>query len=130
MFNYWRERRRLKREIAELIQRGEAEQAELEGRPSALAGPLILFQMLEYERLMKKARRLGIEYKRPTDHDDGYELTENGQLVGEGYARLRKMIRDERLNVAEKWVKILVPLITAIASVLGLIIALITISRK
>jgi hypothetical protein len=79
---------------------------------------------------MRKARRLGIEYQSPSDHHDGYEIEEDGRIIGEGYARLRKAIRDERLNIAEKWVKILVPLITVLASLLGLIIALITVSRK
>jgi hypothetical protein len=41
MFDYWRERRRLRREIAEMVRMGEAEEAALEERPSALAGLLV-----------------------------------------------------------------------------------------
>jgi hypothetical protein len=130
MFDYWRERRRLRREIAAMVRRGEEQEAALAERPSALAGPLVIFELLEYERLKRKARRLGIDYQGLSDNRDGYEITEDGQLSGEGYARLRKAIRDERLSIAEKWVKILVPLITAIAGLVGVLVALVSLSRK
>ncbi len=113
-----------------MVRRGEEQEAALAERPSALAGPLVQFELLEYERLMRKARRLGIDYQGLSDGRDGYEITEDGQLSGEGCARLRKAIRDERLNIAERWVKILVPLITAIAGLVGVLVALVSLSRK
>ena len=62
MFDYWRERRRLRREIAGIVRRNrllsEDEKAALATVPSELAGPLIGLELLEYEMLLGKARRL------------------------------------------------------------------------
>lgn len=99
-------------------------------RPSLLAGPPVRLELLEYQRLVRKARRLGLDHQSLSDGRDGYDVTDDGRITGEGYARLRKAIRDERLNMAEKWVKILVPLITAITSLPAVLIALVSVSRK
>lgn len=130
MFDDWRERRRLRRQIATLVRAGEEEAAAAEGRPSALAGPLVQLELLEYQRLIETAHRLGIDYQPDPNRRDGYEITPDGRLGGPGYAKLRKAIRDERLRIAESWAKILVPVITALTGLLGLVVTLITVARN
>jgi lipopolysaccharide export LptBFGC system permease protein LptF len=41
-----------------------------------------------------------------------------------------KLIRQERRTNAEWWVKIVTPLLAALISLLGLVVALVTVSRK
>ena len=140
MFDEWRERRRLRRQLAEIARRykprlsaaqNEEEREAIEGEcESEQVAPFILLEMLETDRLLRKARRLGLEFK--SDHNwwAENEITEQRWLSRLGDSRLRKLIRDERFNIAEKWVKILVPVLTALISVLSLIVALVAVSRS
>jgi hypothetical protein len=137
MFDYWRERRRLRREIkasarAQRLRPFDPHDEEhiRTGEGDPIAAPLCLYELIEYERLIDKAHRLGIDYKYDPKAREGYEVNEDGRLVGPGHARLRKAIRDERFNTAERYVKIFVPLITALTGLVGVIVALITVSRK
>jgi hypothetical protein len=139
MFGEWRERRRLKRQLADITRRYEprldvANREERESiedeRESEMASPFILLEMLETERLLRKARKLGIEYQSDQTWWAENEITEQSWLTQRGHAKLRKLIRDERFSIAEKLVKILVPVLTALVSILGLLVALITVSRS
>lgn len=47
-----------------------------------------------------------------------------------GIVGLRKLIRGERRKTVEWWVKIATPVLAALISLLGLVVALVTVSRK
>jgi hypothetical protein len=126
---YWLERRRLRREIKRLTLAGEEERADQEGEPSNLAGPIVLYGLLEYERLRDKAHRLGIEFEHNPQLHEGYDADETGRLVGVGYPRLRRAISDERFRRVERWTKILVPLLTALTGLAGSVIGLLSFLR-
>jgi hypothetical protein len=139
MLDVWRERRRLKRELAEITRRyspilkaasEEEREAIMNERESEMAGPYILLEMSETDRLLRKVRKLGIDYKSESTWWVENEITEQSWLSNVAYAKLRKLIRDERFNIAEKWVKILVPVLTAVISILGLIVALVSVIKS
>jgi len=139
MLDEWRERRRLRRQIAEITRlyspkvkaaSEEEREAILNERESEMAGPYILLEMSETDRLLKKVRKLGIDYKSESTWWLENEITEQSWLSNVGHAKLRKLIRDERFNIAEKWVKILVPVLTAVISILGLIVALVSVIKS
>ena len=135
----WRERRRLRRELAEITGRyssrlkaanEEEREAIVNERESEMAGPYILLEMSETDRLLRKVRKLGIDYKSESTWWVENEITEQSWLSNVAHAKLRKLIRDERFNIAEKWVKILVPVLTAVISILGLIVALVSVIKS
>ena len=139
MLDEWRERRRLRRQLAEITRRysprlaaaSEEEREAIESeRDSEMAAPYILLEMSETDRLLRKVRKLGIDYKSENGWWLENEITEQSWLSNVAHAKLRKLIRDERFNIAEKWVKILVPVLTALISVLGLIVALVTVIKS
>lgn len=139
MFDEWRARRELKRELVNITRRyaprlkaaAEEQREAIEGeRDSEIAAPYILLEMLETKRLLRKVSKLGIEHKYDQTWWAENEITEQSWLNNRGHAKLRKLIRDERFSVAEKWVKILVPVLTALISLLGLLVALISISKS
>jgi hypothetical protein len=132
MFDKWRERRRLKREIASIERRyqsklrvaTEEDRENLESeRESELVSPQMLLEIIDYEVLVGKAQRLGLDPRQvdSSSHGGGMSTTN---------PRLRKLIRDERLSIAGHWVKILVPVLTVLVSLLGLLVALVTVLRK
>src|SRR5712692_8545243 len=117
MLEEWKELRRLKREMAGIMRRyalklkaatDEERETIEDERESDMARPLILYELLESERLTRKAQRLGVEIKRESDWSQSW-ITDASWLNNVGHAKLRKMIRDERFNIAEKWIKILIP---------------------
>jgi hypothetical protein len=130
MFEDWRERRRLRREIAGIERRYRSrlhaaatdEDRELiEGeRDSELVSPQMLLEIIELEQLTTKARGLGLDYSAKSGSHD----------TSDANAKLRKLIRDEQLNMAERWVKILVPILTVLVGPLGLLVALITVLKS
>jgi hypothetical protein len=72
MLDEWRERRRLRRQLAEITRRyssrlkaanEEEQEAIMNERESEMAGPYILLEMSETDRLLRKVRKLGIDYK-------------------------------------------------------------------
>jgi hypothetical protein len=139
MFDEWRERRKLKRQLADITRRytprlkaaSEENREAIEGeRESEMVSPYILLELLETERLLKKVRKLGIDYKYDQTWWAENEITEQSWLNNRGHAKLRKLIRDERFNIAGQWVKILVPVLTALMGLLGLLVALVTVLRK
>lgn len=132
MFDEWRERRRLKREINGIERRyrsklrvaTEEDRENLESeRESELVSPQMLLEIIEYEELVRKAQRLGLDPHQVNSSSDGGGMSTANP-------RLRKLIRDERLNIAGQWVKILVPVLTVLVSLLGLLVALVTVLRK
>jgi hypothetical protein len=67
------------------------------------------------------------QYEGPIDQMEyavSYYLTEQGK------AGVRRLIRDEKRKNIEWWVKIITPLLAALISLLGLVVALVSISRK
>ena len=138
MFKVWRLRRAYERDLADIRQEFAARfraaktdkerEAIAEERSTEEASTIILYEMDEAERLMRKARRLGIDYKSDESYWD--EPKEDGLSEIAGHAKLRKLIRDERLRIAESWVKVLVPILSAIVSILSLLIAFVAISKS
>lgn len=140
MLAYWRERRRLQRQIGGVVRRYEPKLeaatdekqrvAIHKERGSELDITLLHLELLETGTLIESARRLGIE----PEYDSGWlherEITEKGWIHNTSYAKLRKLVRDERLSIAEKWIKVIVPVLTALVSLLGLLVALVTVIRK
>jgi len=106
---------------------------ELQGRIDALTYYLAYF---DTRVLLEKATRYGIEV--PANpawwNDDAYAQLQ-GDLVERaltefGHATLTKLVREERRKNIEWWVKIITPVLAALISVLGLIVALVAVSRK
>ena len=131
MFDEWRERRKLKREITAIersyrsklkVATDEDRESLEDERESELASPQMLLEIIEYEELVGKAQRLGLDVHKVDSSSHGGMSTTN--------PRLRKLIRDERLNIVGQWVKILVPVLTVLVSLLGLFVALVTVLRK
>ena len=96
-------------------------------------------EQLESALLIESARRLSVEIpsKRDkpgwwsSDQEPGmpdYAVTD--WLSDTGRIGAAKLIRQERRTNAEWWVKIVTPLLAALISLLGLVVALVTVSRK
>jgi hypothetical protein len=144
MFDERRERRKLQEKIASL----KKQEAELETDPFDDSPPhpdlaMVKYRLhsaqqyldeLETDWLVRKARRRGIEF--PKDSRWWYETTdyldnEVHYLTETGKAGMSRLIRDDKRASFEWWVsKVVVPLITALISVLSLIIALVSVSSK
>lgn len=92
---------------------------------------------LETERLVRKARRLGIQIPQndswwwaDTDNADSPDNV-NFYLTDIGKAGVTRLIRDNRRASIEWWFKtIIIPLLTILISALGLIVALVSVSKK
>lgn len=96
---------------------------------------------LETKRLVRKARRLGIHIPRDAgwwwEAETVARVTPHGTYEGTYYltdagkSGISKLIREERKKSVGWWVtNVIVPLLTAIISVLGLIVALVSVSKK
>ncbi len=121
-YQVWRERRRLKGEIAHLptspTPDGSDKLSQLQGR----------LEYLEAQVLLWKAERLGI--------DIPYEKNQwwgSAGLNSAGRHGMAKLIRDENRKTIEWWVKTvggILPLITGLAGLVGVIIGLISILSR
>jgi hypothetical protein len=136
MLDNWRERSNLRRRIKHynhLLAEGEGRV----GLQSEVRSLKVRLDELETERLIGKAQRLGIEIPKKegwwwddldyvsSPDDVSFYLTDVGK------AGVSKLIREERKKSIEWWIKtIIVPLITALISVLSLIVALVSVSSK
>ena len=90
----------------------------------------IRIEKAESNLLLHKAHYLGIEYPTKTEKPDWWELdSEESWLSEKGQIRVNRLIKEERQKNIEWWVKVVTPLIGALISLMGLIIALITILR-
>mgnify|MGYP003580614802 CR=1 FL=1 len=88
-------------------------------------------EQIESGFLLLKAHSLGIEY--PTQEDNPKWWNSNvadAWLSEHGQIRLNKLIKDERRKNIEWWVKVITPLLGALISLMGLVIALITVLKK
>ncbi|HEX8475041.1 MAG TPA: hypothetical protein VF666_13510 [Pyrinomonadaceae bacterium] len=150
MFSEWRERRKLRREISALKKKTagwdwraddwfgkDSEQAQEQKKLRNKLYPLKeRLDAIETERLTKKAHRLGIEL--PSNSNWWWSDIEHVSSPDEatfyltdiGKAGVSKLIRDEKRKNIEWWVKTITPILGALISLLGLIVALVSVSRK
>ncbi len=153
MFDEWKKRRELQARINSLKEREVTSRARTDSNspeynPDAtpeLHGYEIgslqrQLADLETDRLVRKARRLGIEIPQKESwwwedetfegevingvHEGKFYLTEFGK------AGVYKLIKEERRKSIEWWVKITTPMLSALIALLGLIVAIISLSRK
>jgi hypothetical protein len=94
-------------------------------------------ELYESDFLRRKALQLGIDIpKNPgwwnDDNDDGLMPPEavTSWLSYKGRIGVGKLIREEKRKNIEWWVKTITPILGALISLLGLIVALVTISKK
>lgn len=149
MFDRWRERRQLPRKISVLEKKTAGwdwraedwfgKDSELAQEQKKLRNELYPLKerldSIETKRLTSKAQRLGIDLPAKPQWwwDDSEALgpeDANYYLTDIGKAGVTKLIRDERRKNIEWQVKTITPIIGALISLLGLIVALVTISKK
>jgi hypothetical protein len=158
MFDEWRERRELRKKITSLRKKEAKFRAKMDGsfaddsdesKPETipisvsykLSSSVIQLDKLESERLLRKANSLGIEFPKASDwwweDDDAGKFSPDGEtwegkyyLTDIGKAGVSKLIREERRKNVEWWVKIITPILSAIIALLGLIVALVSVSKK
>jgi len=149
MFDESRKRRKLRREISVLEKEtvgwdwrsdehfGEdSEQAkEQKNLRNELDSHRHRLDAIETERLMKKVRRLGIEL--PSKNNWWWDNLDqagaddyHSYLTDVGKAGVSKLIREERRKSIEWWVKIIAPLLPPVISIIGLLVALLTVIRR
>lgn len=118
---------------AHLHEQGDKKEAVPIGLIQALVSAQVELAELETERLIRKARRRGIELpKEPSwwwedAEPDGNEVF---YLTDIGRAGVARLIREDKRASIEWWVKITVPVLTAIITLLSLVVALVSVSRK
>jgi hypothetical protein len=146
--------RKKRRELEAALEKATSQWFDVRGLPAddpEKAKALTLYQkqkhrleVFQSDVLLNKAQRLGIEVPRTHDwwYDDYDEQNYQGVpahilddlinrwLSPKGRIMVAKLIRDERRKNIEWWVKIAAPLIGALISLLGLIVALVTVSRR
>jgi|GEM_PF-5500456 len=140
MFKAWRLRRAYERDLADIpkeyaarlraAKTKEEREVIIEERGSEEVSTIILYEIDEAERLMRTARRLGLEYKPDPEWWREIEPKEDGLSEIAGHAKLRKLIRDERFRISESWIRVLIPILSAIISILSLLIAFVAISKS
>lgn len=140
MFDEWRERRRLKREIGLL----EKEQSELDNVAdkerlsetyTKIRKHYQRLSGINTDNLMKQVHHYGIEL--PKKHewwwdDFDYEGADNfrSYLTDIGIAYVSKLIQKKRRKNTEWWVKIIVTVLTALTVLAGSIIGVLAILKK
>ena len=89
---------------------------------------------LETDRLLRKAHKRGIKISSEAYwwyEDTDYEGRDVSYLTDIGKAGISRLIREDRKASIQWWVTtIVVPLITALISVLSLLVALVSVSSK
>ena len=158
MFDEWKKRRELRRRIASLKEKEAEYQRRLDNyykfrppdspekpqKPEPLSFTLSLnlnvakleLTGLETERLLRKARRLGIEFPEASNwwFDDSEVEADPDKvhfyLTPIGQSGVSRLIREERRKTIEWWVKIITPILSAVIALLGLVVALVSVSKK
>lgn len=149
MFDGWRERRRLRREIAALEEKtagwddrvvddfGADSEIVREHRKltNQLRSRRLRLETIETDRLINKVRRQGIELPSNKswwwdDLDDRGPDDYRSYLTNSGKAGVSKLIREERKKSVEWWVKIIMPILSALIALLGLLVGLVSVYRK
>jgi hypothetical protein len=142
MFDYWRKKRRLLKQIAahdekysdfEVRDKNDDDYQ----RTSVLAGIERRYYedqlgYLETQRLHDKAERLGISVleEMPRDDISLWVHTHNYlYLTDEGKVRLIRLISERRFELAKKWTDLLAPILSTIISLLALAISIIALYR-
>lgn len=88
---------------------------------------------LETDQLLRKAHGRGIKFPSESSwwyEDTDYEGREVHYLTDIGKAGVWRLIRDDKRATIEWWAKILVPVLTTLISILSLIVALVSVSKK
>jgi hypothetical protein len=141
MFDEWRERRNLKREI-NLLQKEESMLGELADHEKLTKLHIKLgsrqrrLAALNTDRFLRKVRQLGIELPHGKDSWWWDDLDYAGPddyrsyLTDIGEAGISKLIRDERRKNFEWWVKIVVTVITALTGLVGSLIGVLSVLNK
>jgi lipopolysaccharide export LptBFGC system permease protein LptF len=154
MFNEWKKRRELKKQIASLKEREAKSRAltdknspeyDPEAKPEIHGYNISYLQQrladLETNRLMHKARKLGIQLSQTPswwemDESAEPEQMPDGSYSGKFYLTkigkvgVSKLIREEKRKNVEWWVKIITPILSAIIALLGLLVGLVSVSKK
>ncbi len=97
-------------------------------------------EIFESDLVVKEVGKKGVEipsrHDKPTWHEDDQdedapipEYAVTRWLSPTGRIMVRKMIKEERRKNIEWWVKIISPLLASLISLLGLIVALVTVSK-
>lgn len=133
MFDYWRERRKLRRHIAEIDKKyfprliSEGESAVADHRAERTR-PALQLQFLETEQLKRNLKRFGIE----ASFTSSWKLDVRGEqfyLDEEGLARGWKMVAEARYAWWKKWVDLLGPVVAIAISIIALIISIIALNK-
>ena len=141
MFDEWRERRSLQREI-NLLEKEEstldglADQEKLAKLHIKLSGRQLRLAVIDTDRLLRKVRQLGIELPSKKDSwwwdDMDYAGPDDyrSYLTDIGKAGVSKLIREERKKNIEWWIKIVVTIITALTGLVGSLIGVLSVLNK
>jgi hypothetical protein len=153
MFDEWKKRRKIKKRLASLKEQEAISNAQTdiyspeynpEAKPVMVGFEIGSLQRgladMETNRLTTKARRLGIQLPPEKNwwlEDEMFEgeiidgVYEGKYFLTEaGMAGVSKLIREERRRSIEWWVKIITPILSAAIALLGLIVALVSVSKK
>lgn len=145
MFDEWKRRRALQRNIDETNEKLSALRHSIKEQQNndkrlQLARTLESYKyqraFFESKQLIEKALRLGIEIPREngwwdSDYEDGMPPEAvTSWLNYKGRIAAAKLLREERRKNIEWWVKTLTPLFGILISLLSLLIALISVSKK
>jgi hypothetical protein len=88
-------------------------------------------KQVESALLLLKANDLGVEYPTQSQKPEWWTSDESEPYLSEqGRIGIRKLIRDERRQNIDWWVKTVTPLVGALISLIGLIVALVTVLKN
>lgn len=150
-----KERRKdLQREISLILQTREDLRRQQRANPNTqteielinlrapLKGVQRQLEQFESKLLIDEARRRGIAIPKEPDwwNTDRQEYEGHGEqfasdmatswLSETGRAMVTRLIRDDRKKNVEWWIKIAAPLLAGLISLMGLVVALVTVARK
>lgn len=140
MFDEWKKYRKLKREII-LLEKEEStlgentnpkEKSELY---SKLGDRHRKLSAIETDKILSKVQKLGIELPTGKKHwwwdDIDYEGEDfRNYLTDDGKAGVKKLIRNERRNSVDWWVKMIVSVLAALTGLIGSIIGVLAVLKK
>jgi hypothetical protein len=136
----WGDKQRLKKErqklssehsaLLALMVGNEEEQSKPENREKLITCRIRLEQV-ESALLLLKANQLGLEYPTHSQKPDWWTEDESEPYLSEqGRIGINKLIRQETRQKIDWWIKTVTPLLGALISLIGLIIALVTVLKN
>lgn len=141
MLNNWRLRRQTKQKLKRLERKHASLQApypmpddwphkeKYESLWAKIVEERLMLRVYQTLSLEDKARRLGIEI--PDDKAGWWEGDKGlSPFTATGIIGVRKIIRDERFRRLEQWVKVVIPVISALTGLLGILFGLLTLLWK